>query len=266
MIDIKAHILNQIEITNVEKEPFYSLYIEDILPSDFYNEILTACLHYKYNHPKLELRMHDITDCPNKKYNVEKATDSCLVTLKKLFEDADIKTALLRKFYKDETLMQLTIKEYEFVYTEKNKFQNIHTDIPAKFLSFVFYLPEIKTNQNPLSETEERENGTILYNHELNPVYKTKYRANSVTIFAPHFYSYHGFHTTIENRNTLIFFYYDPALLFHHDSKPIPFFLSKIREKLEKYTLLEYEYKDIARILNDCQINAKSGRVIKSVQ
>ena len=98
--------------------------------------------------------------------------------------------------------------DLQFVFTDRNRFQKIHTDIPAQFISVNFYLPE-----DELTEQEELDNGTILYDKDLNPCKIVKFKSNSVSFFAPHFYSYHGFNTTIKNRNTLLFFYAQKDLI-----------------------------------------------------
>ena len=115
----------------------------------------------------------------------------------------------MKKFYFNTFSDEITFNhDMQFVFTDENRFQKIHTDIPAQFISVNFYIPE-----DDLTENEELDNGTILYDKELNPCKVIRYRENSVSFFAPHFYSYHGFNTTIKNRNTLLFFYAQKDLI-----------------------------------------------------
>jgi hypothetical protein len=242
------------------------MYIEDFLPLEFYLQIKECCIKNKYS-KNLGTRKYDNKSFINLRFNLEKKEEKCIEILYNLFMDLDIKLAFLQKFYNipKNTLENITnklfVKEFEFVYTDIDKFQTIHVDIPAKFLSFVFYIPEITSS---LTTNDEYKNGTILYDENLNPIYKTKYKDNSISIFAPHFYSYHGFNTTIINRNTLILFYYKNDLLFDHENSSIDNFKKNIKSKIINYPLLEYQNINIDDIFHKSKINNPSGRIIKN--
>jgi hypothetical protein len=257
---IKAHVLNKILAAEVEKEPFYSLYIEDILPADFYNEILSKSLYYK---TKKDLSSSTLESMPNVKYDISKESDPSMDLLKHVFMDDDVSKAMMNMFYVNvtpELQKKMYVKEYTFSYAKKNRSQRIHTDIPCKLLSFVFYLPEPGIT---LTEQEERENGTVLYDQSLNPVYKSKFKANSVCVFAPHFYTYHRFDSTIENRNTLNMFFHHKDLFIRSVTTTPDIFKSYVLKKVQACPLLEYQEKNIRQLMNDSKINYNLGAVVK---
>ena len=151
------------------------------------------------------------------------------------------------------------------MYTAAGRFQNIHVDIPPKYLSFVFYFPEFA-----IDEDAELKNATVFYDKALNPHYCARYRPNSVAVFAPHHYSYHGFHSTID-REVLVMFYIHPE---EHDrwwtvrgSEVPPFegFRNLVDEKLVRYPLIEYgDDPERRRAEHDaCLVNAPNGRVLR---
>jgi hypothetical protein len=92
--------------------------------------------------------------------------------------------SLLSKFYiapKQEFCSLLCIhEEFEYIFTAAGRFQNIHVDIPPKYLSFVFYIPECEVTSD-----EAEKNATILYDRNLTPQHKARFQANSVCVFAP---------------------------------------------------------------------------------
>lgn len=267
---LKTHILKQIINTNIEKKPFYHLFIENIFTDEFYDILYSKCYECK-NKKLFNARTQDNANFINKRFNLYNVNDEFISILRNIFNDDHIKKALINKFFIDNSFShELEIhEEFEFVFTEKNKFQNIHTDIPAKFLSFVFYLPEDNLN---LSMEEQYSNGTILYDKDLKPVYSSKFIKNSVCVFAPHFYSYHGFNTTID-RNALVMFYINKKVLNEHTKimqkcingiDEINYFKFNIKSKLEKYKLIEYSENEnkINDEYKNCKINAPSGRIM----
>lgn len=201
-LKLKDHVLKKIENTNINEFPYYNLYIEDIFLDDFYVLLKEKMLFYK-NHNKHEDRNWDSPLFINKMYNLQNNIDNIITTVKKIFNDIDVQKSLLKKFYTNtDHYNEINFeKDMQFVFTEKNRIQQIHTDIPEQFISLIFYLPE-----NILSEDEQINNATITYDKDLIPHKIAKYKPNSLFCFAPHFYSYHGFSTTVENRNTLLFF------------------------------------------------------------
>jgi len=133
-------------------------------------------------------------------------------------------------------------------------------------MSFVFYIPE-----HPAAPEEEERNATILYDKSLTPHYKARFRANSVCVFVPHFYSYHGFASTID-RDVLVMFYlnnayhekYFRARQQYKEEAPWPALCDTIEEKLRAYPLKEYEGSE-ERLLAEraaCRVNAPLGRVM----
>lgn len=268
MDEIK-YILNKIESSSVGKEPFYHLYIENIFPDDFYNKLKNKCL----NPNKIETREQDNKNFINSRFNFTNYIhkDPILSKLNTIFENYDIKKSLLSKFYINPNFyseIEIHKDEFEFVYTDKNKFQNIHTDIPSKFLSFVFYFPK---DDNIISEDDQYNNGTIMYDNNMTPFKNAKYKPNSVCIFAQSFHSYHGFNTTIE-RTALVMFYinkelhekYEKSINMVYQSKEnrIRAFKTNILHKLTYYPLLEYQNLSLENEFENCKINQEKGRII----
>ena len=270
--NIKMHVLNQIKCSKINTHPFYNMYIENIFPVTFYEKLKKQMLYYKYN-SELENRNWDNPDFMNKKISLKNLEDDEINIVKYIFEDSEIKKSIVEKFYITPNFIDEIVFKHDlqFVFTEKNKFQKIHTDIPAQFVSVVFYLPE----DDDISECDKLNNGTILYDRDLNPVKVSKFLGNSVSFFAPHFYSYHGFNTTINNRNTMLFFYAQKDLIkrFYENSKNqngeqnVDFFKNVIQWKISKYRLIEYGKDDmdfLTKLLNEknnCKIDTLNGRI-----
>ena len=185
--DIKIHVLNRIKSTDINTYPFYNIYIENIFPDVFYEKLKERMLYYKYN-SNLENRNWDNPEFMNKKISLNNIEDDEIDIVKFIFDDYEIKHSITEKFYiNTDFIDEIVFKhDLQFVFTDKDRFQKIHTDIPAQFVSVVFYLPE-----ENISECDELNNGTILYDKELKPVKVSKFIGNSVSFFAPHFYSYH---------------------------------------------------------------------------
>jgi len=270
--DIKIHVLNRIKSTEIGKYPFYNLYIENIFPDVFYEQLKKRMLYYKYNSEELEGRNWDNPNFINKKMSLNNLEDDIIDIVKFIFDDSDIKQSFVEKFYiNPDFIDEIVFKhDLQFVFTEKNRFQKIHTDIPAQFVSVVFYLPE-----EDISEWDELNNGTILYDKDLKPIKVSKFKGNSVSCFAAHFYSYHGFDTTINNRNTMLFFYAQKDLIkrFYDNSKNqngeqnVDSLKNIIQWKISKYRLIEYGKDDmcfLTKLLtekNNCKIDTLNGRI-----
>jgi hypothetical protein len=265
----KQHVLSRVEQSAVGRTPFRHMFIEGVFPAELYDAIERRMLGYKHG-PVLQDRAQDSAEFVNRRYSLAASDDAETRYIRALFSDADVKLALLRRFYLAPTKaleQALTIHdEFEFVYTAAGRFQNIHVDIPPKFLSFVFYLPEA-----PVSRSEEGRNATILYDKRLVPHYNGRYRANEVCVFAPHFHSYHGFSSTID-RNALVMFYIDRAQQLTWtkrslaDAPPYDALKDAIQAKLAAHPLIEYG-RDQRRILKEraeCLVNAPQGRVLRN--
>ena len=270
--NIKMHVLKRIKTTEINTYPFYNVYIENIFPETFYEKLKNLMIYYKYN-SKLENRNWDNPDFMNKKISLNNVEDYEINIVKYIFEDSEIKKSIMEKFYLTPNFIDEIVFKHDlqFVFTEKNKFQKIHTDIPAQFVSVVFYIPE----DDDISECDKLNNGTILYDRDLNPVKVSKFKGNSVSFFAPHFYSYHGFNTTINNRNTMLFFYAQKELIkrFYDNSKNqngeqnVELFKNVIQWKISKYRLIEYGKDDmnfLTKLLSEkenCKIDTLNGRI-----
>lgn len=261
----KEYTLKKINESGIIEHPFYHMFIEEIIHPDLYTSFNERNNHYSNYTTN---RLQDNKSFVNHKYSIVNSPDPILKMFYKIFADKDIMTAFLKKFFINYNtfLDKISIHEHEceFVYTDANKFQDIHTDIPSKFISLVFYLPD-----SVPSEEDQLNNGTILYDNNLNRVCSARYLPNSVCIFAPHFQSYHGFHTTIK-RNALVLFYVNRDLVKEDLKAPPPTkclkeivsFKNSILNKVKHYKLIEYKDKDIHQELNNCKINYNKGRVI----
>jgi hypothetical protein len=263
----KRHLLERIAQTPEGEKPFRHLYISNVLHDDLYSALLARMIEFRRNQDFQE-RRQDSALYVNRRRSLAKEEGVEVQYVIRLFSDRDVKRALLAKFYldaSDEFVDSLKIhrQEFEFTFTGPNLKQDVHVDIPAKFLSCVFYFPEVE----PTAE-EARLNGTVLYDKALRPAVITEYRPNSVGIFAPHFYSYHGFATTI-NRQALVLFYNNDRRRFGWlvakltDRPPFKSLKSGIASKLAKHPLIEYgaDRQVVEQEMSQCLVNAPQGRV-----
>lgn len=264
----KQHVLARIAETPIGRAPFWHLFVERVLPPELYDGLHARMLQHKHG-PEVQERHQDNAAFVNRRYSLVQCADPEAKELRAIFADAEVKTALLRRFYVHATReLEQSLKiheEFEFVFTAAGRFQNIHLDIPPKFLSFVFYLPE-----RAVTPAEEERNATVLYDKALHPCYAARFRANSVCVFAPHFYSYHGFSSTID-RDVLVMFYVSEreqenwARARELDAPPFASLREQIESKLRAFPLLEYG-TDPARIAAEraaCLVDAPKGRVMR---
>ncbi|WP_114286174.1 hypothetical protein [Candidatus Halocynthiibacter alkanivorans] len=267
---LRKHVLARIAELTVGDAPFFHAYIENILPGEFYEQLHRQMRDFKKS-GKIQDRKQDNAEFTNQRCRLPGAPQLVIRQFRALFEDAEIKRELFRKFYvaPDEAMLQdveIHEKEFEFVFCKPDRFQNIHVDIPPKYMSFVFYLPS-----ETLSPEAEEKNATILYDRSMKPVYGARFRKNSVCVFVPHFYSYHGFSSTIE-RDVIVMFYVNKRDMkewrkVRHDKADVPKFdavLDLIESKVRRNPLIEYG-DDPSRIEEEraaCQINAPLGRVL----
>ena len=265
----REHVIARVEAAPVGTQPFHHSFIEKIFPDDIYRSIrahMVACKHHRQHQD----RHQDNPAFMNKRFNLFHDMDEVTQCIRAVFSDSDVKLALLRKFYIDPTSGlsdALAIhEEFEYFFTKAGRFQNIHIDIPPKFMSFVFYIPEDATDPQM-----EEKNATILYDKSLNPHYPARFRANSVCIFVPHFYTYHGFSSTID-RDVLVMFYINGAELLkwqsmrqeNRDTPPYTGLLDAVENKLRAHPLVEFGL-DEQRLLAEratCRVNAPQGRVM----
>lgn len=266
----KAHLVTTITAAPVGQTPFFHIYLNQVFPASVYARIREYMLEKKYG-DGVQDRLQDNPAFVNRRFNLERNHDDIPLLIRTLFEDPDVKRALLAKFYVDPSTALVDAlqihKEFEFFFTKAGRFQNIHVDIPPKFLSFVFYIPEID-----LHPEDELMNGTVLYDNALQPHYKAPFRANTACVFVPHFSSYHGFCSTVD-RDVLVMFYINNDELARwrtirssiQDIPPFTGLLDAIEAKLEAYPLIEFSGED-GRLKAEraaCLVNAPDGRVVR---
>jgi hypothetical protein len=269
----RSHVLARLGATEVREQPFYHVFIEEIFPADFYTAMRAHMLECKHRETVAD-RAQDSATFVNRRHSLFASEHDVAADVRAVFTDPEVKLALLRKFYAancSELVARLVIhEEFEYFFTQAERFQNIHLDIPPKFLSFVFYIPTV-----PMSAKEVAANATILYDKALQPHRSARFVANSVCIFAPHFYSYHGFATT-RSRDAMVLFYVGPGELQRWrevrqnglDVPPFTGLLDCIEQRLQAYPLIEYA-RDETKLLREraaCLVNASLGRVLRSGQ
>ncbi|MEM9041680.1 MAG: hypothetical protein AAGD33_17455 [Actinomycetota bacterium] len=267
----KTHVLAAIRATQLGREPFYHLFIESILPSELYDAVEHHMIAHK--HPDLmQPRRQDNPEFVNRRFSLHQSDDLPIQYVRALFSDVDVKRSFFERFYLDppsELLDRVAIhNEFEYTFTLGERFQTVHLDIPPKYMSFVFYLP-----QTAVSDEDELRNATILYDRDLEPHRVARYRRNTVCVFVPHFASYHGFDSTIP-RDALVMFYVDPEELTswraippeRRDYPPYDGITAAIKAKLERYPLHEYGEKGLSldREAERCRVNAPQGRVVQN--
>ena len=264
----RDYVLNQIKSHSVGKSPFYHMFIDEILPQKLYDEIFQLMVNQKYG-GNLQERIQDNKEFVNKRFGLSDTTNVAVVYLKNIFLDHQVKLALFKKFYiipSNEfiSLIDIHEKEFEFVFCSPHRFQNIHVDIPPKYMSLVFYFPEAE-----LTEEQEKDNATILYDKNLEPNLKANFRRNSVCVFSPHFYSYHGFSSTMQ-RDVIVMFYLNKneKSTWNKDIANDESFKQATYKKLITYPLIEYgkDYEKIQLEMKNCLVNRPMGRVVKNDQ
>ena len=268
LAEFKARVIGAIEQAEPGSEPFRHLYVEHILPAELYDAVRARMFRHKYESALLD-RTQDSEKFVNKRFSLVDNQDIETQYLRAIFSDDEVKAAFLRKFFLEVTpglCESLRIHdEFEYMYTQAGRFQNIHVDIPPKFLSFVFYFPEFEVD-----EDAERKNATVLYDQDLQPQYVARYRPNSVCVFAPHFNSYHGFASTID-REVLVMFYVSPEEMARWqetrgagEEPPYEAIRAAIDDKMSRHPLIEFGRDPgvRSRARAACLINAPRGRVM----
>jgi len=266
----RAHVLARIRDTSVGADPYFHLFIDRLFPDDFYAAFRAHMLAAKHG-GQTQARVQDNPTFTNQRTNLRDCTDPVIDCIRRVFSDLEVKQTLASKFYIDPSadlcdVLSIHHDELEYFYTKAGRLQNIHCDIPPKFMSFVFYVPE-----HPVSPDEEMRNATIIYDKSLAPHYKARFKDNSVCVFIPHFYSYHGFSSTID-RDVLVMFFINQEELGrwgamrqeHGEAPPFTGLLDATDRKLREYPLIEYGPGD-AKIVAEraaCLVNAPQGRVI----
>ncbi len=265
----RSHVLSRIDDVVIGEEPFRHAFIEQIFPADLYDAVRAHMLACKYG-DGIQDRYQDNPAFLNKRFSLVDSSHAVAACIRAIFSDREVKQRLLDKFYispSPEFAESLSIHdEFEYFFTEAGRFQNIHVDIPPKFMSFVFYIPE-----GAVPPAEEARNATVLYDKSLKPHYPARFKPNSVCVFVPHFHTYHGFSSTID-RDVLVMFYVNRDELgtwqtLRRQKQEVPPFtdlLDAIESKLRLHPLIEFGGDDrrIAAERAACLVNAPQGRVL----
>lgn len=268
------HVLARIAQVQPLTVPFRHCSISSILPDDVYAG-LDAYRHEILSSKVLQQRSQDSKSFINRRFRLHGSDNHWAKAMFTVFSSAVVKRALFQLFYTNlttELLNRTEIhREFEFTFCRPGLFQDIHIDIPPKLLSMVFYFPE-----GPVSDAESVDNATILYDRQLRPAGSARFLPNSVCLFAPHFYSYHGFATTID-RHAIVMFYLDKTILRYWrlmdrlspvirlDRPPFRLIRKFVSWKLRTFRQIEYEIGGIEKIAAEyeqCLVNAPQGRVI----
>lgn len=167
-----------------------------------------------------------------------------------IFEDEKIKLSLFSKFF---DFPEYVVKNISLCKNENELFQNIHTEIPSKFLNFIFYLDD------------EQDDGIILYDRNLEPVKSYHYKKNSVFVFAPSLHSYH-----ISKRTTMFYINNDLHTKYEKNvnsglqtkQNRIKMFKFNIFNKLQSFPLIEYKTLSLIEEFKNCKINEERGKII----
>ncbi len=262
---VRAHVLQRIAATRPGTEPFRHLNIEQVLPDAFYEQLRAHMLAVKAGG-----RSDKSKSAPGR-VSIMECDDPAVATFRAVFSDPSVIKALVAKFYIDPAAVMesgLTIHDrLEYTFVKAGRFQNIHVDIPPKYLSFVFYIPEC----TELTEEEELANATLLYDEKLQPRPCLRFRRNTVCVFAPHFRSYHGYAST-RDREALVMFYSNPeelakwkeVRLAQGDVAPFTAVRDWIEDKLRRHPLIELgrDQELLRREREACRVNGEQGFVL----
>lgn len=235
--EITNQIIKNIELSKLYIEPFDHKFVENVLPKDFYKEILDN-LPEKSDYPNLLESGRVGKDYSKERYLLDLGNKSVIDSLsyeKKLFLNKLIDIFLSPKIFQAVSkIFFLTLQnrfknfsdEEKKLYGENNfKFDiglslvkdfsqyslDVHTDSRHKFLTFLFYLPKDKSLSNI---------GTSLYKAKVNdinpnqihfsekeskklfdPVKKCPFIPNSLLVFPRTNTSYHGVEEVNINKN-----------------------------------------------------------------
>jgi len=264
-----AHLLERIAATAPGTEPFRHLYLEQVFPDRFYEDLRAHMLAAKLER-RTDDRDQDNPLFKTGRFNLAACNDPVVAAVRAAFSDRRVMTALAERFFLEPQALVddglIIHEEFEYTFSRSGRFQNIHVDIPPKYLSFVFYIPE----DLGLDEAQERDNATILYGEDLQPRHCARFRRNSVCMFAPHFQTYHGFASTLD-RDVMVMFYVHPGDLLawrrmrlgKGDEAPFSGVRDLIEDKLRRHPLIEIgrDEATLREARAACRIDAPQGRV-----
>lgn len=262
------HAVSRIEGTERSSEPFFHVYVEDLLPTWLFSDLDAMRRSCKETSATAD-RFQDNAAFTTRRLSLAEDPSPACRYLKALMSDQRTKAALLRKFYTQVDgdfvdAVTLHEREFEFTFCAPGWSQDVHVDIPSKYISIVLYFPD-----EGLSAEDWARNSTVLYSRVLEPTNAGAYRANAAAVFAPHLHTYHGFSTTC-SRDALVMFLIDPvekadweAAEPAREVAPFDLFRSFAAAKLRRRPMIEYAERnlDIQRAVDECLVNAPFGRV-----
>jgi hypothetical protein len=163
-----------------------------------------------------------------------------------VFEDEKIKLSLISKFFEFPDVKNISLRKDEVVD------ELIHTEIPSKFLNLIFL--------------DEKDDGVILYDRNLEPVKNYHCKKNSFCVFAPSLHSYH-----ISKRTTMFYINNDLHIKYEKNinsgktkQNRIKMFKFNIFSKLQSFPLIEYKTLSLVEEFKNCKINDERGKIITS--
>jgi hypothetical protein len=265
----RDHVISRALATPLGEDPFFHLSIDEILPPDLYEGLHRLMQQLKVSGAQAD-RRQDSPLYVTRRSPLYESTNPHAMHLRRIFDDPEVIRAFLSRFYArpdDDLVGRLSIldREFEFTHSDPARFQNIHCDLPSKYLSFVVYFP-----QDGLSAEQEQQNATVLYDRDVRPVHAVRFRPNSAVCFASHFQSYHGFSTTI-SRDALVIFIVDRALddawfaaRPWAETAPFPIWAKWMEHKLRTSPMIEFgdDPDALAAVLATTHVNAAEGRVL----
>jgi len=236
-IEITNQVIKNIEAANFSEEPFDHKFVENVLPKDFYQEILES-LPEKSDYPNLLESGRVGQEYSKERYLLDLGDKSIIDKLpndKKLFLNKLIDIFLSPKIFQSVSkIFFLTLKkrfqnfsdDEKKLYGENNfKFDiglslvkdfsqyslDVHTDSRHKFLTFLFYLPKddsisnIGTTLYRAKKNDINENQIHFSEEEskelFEPVKKCPFIPNSLLVFPRTNISYHGVEEVNINKN-----------------------------------------------------------------
>ena len=262
----KAHLLAAIDASSMNVEPFWNLEVHDMLHPELFAQLDDVRRKRRRGRGATMRREYD--DVGMTRYSFLRAPEPSVRHLRLLFQDEDVKRAILKRFFVTvpQTLLDdiaIWDEAFEFTFSPPGKIQDMHIDWPTKFVSIVIYFPEAE-----LSETEQLANATMVYDRHLVSQPRARFAANRGMMFAPHFESYHGFSTT-RDRDALLIFLLNTRIMaawetaaIEAEGPPFPRFMDIVQRKMEEYPMREFpSLADVEASRERSKVNMSLGRV-----
>ena len=243
MID---EFLNNFKSTKLENKPFSHKIVNDIFPKAFYDNLLLSLPHLDEYTPIVKTGRVS-SNYPAERYIFEINSKSInqLDEIKKgvfrnvldLFTHPQFFSTIASEFkdtinkrianFNDEEKSKFGMNNFKFTMStslvkDLTKYKlGVHTDTPAKFLTFLFYIPKDSQNSDlgtVLYEPKDKDfnlknKSTEHYDiKDFNLVKKVKFTPNTLFIFPRTNYSYHGVqkidNQSVERNLLLLNFYF----------------------------------------------------------